>query len=190
MFERESRTNHNPRNCPGEIGEDGSARPSPEAEPVPLIRRARPRSAVSTDQPSNGETVALLVDGPNVFREEFDVDFDDLRAVAEQFGRAAAKRVYFDADAPSGLIKAAEARGFEVIVTSSDVDVRLAVDAVELAVAGGIDVLAVASRDMDFKPLLEAASRHGVRTVVVSPGEHGRSDGLTNAADEVVSLEE
>ena len=141
-----------------------------------------------TEQPE--ESIALLIDGPNVFREEFSVDFDDVRAVADEFGRSAVARVYLDADAPAGLIKAAEARGFEVVVTSSDVDVRLAVEAIELVVDGGIDTLALVSRDMDFKPVLEAASRHGVRTVAVAPGEHGRSDGLTNAADDAVSLEE
>ena len=135
------------------------------------------------------DRVALLVDGPNVFREEFDVDLADLRAAGESLGRLAVARVYFDVRASSGLIQAAEAHGFEVRVTSGDVDVALAVEATELVTTDAVDTLAVASRDMDFKPALEVAAKHGVRTVALAPGEHGRSEALTAVADESVLIE-
>ncbi|MFB6173959.1 MAG: NYN domain-containing protein [Halobacteriales archaeon] len=134
------------------------------------------------------EGVALLVDGPNCFREEFDVDLADLKRAGEGIGRLAVARVYLDDGAPSGLVRAVEAHGFEVVVTSGDVDVRLAVDAVDLACDAGLGTLAVVSRDADFKPALEAASRRGLRTVAIAPGEHGRSAGLANAADEALTL--
>ncbi len=136
------------------------------------------------------DRVALLVDGPNCFREEFDVDLADLSRAGKRFGGLAVARIYFDEHASSGLLQAAEAHGFETIVTSGDVDVRLAVDATELAVEGTIDVLAVASRDMDFKPAFEVARRHGIRTVAIAPGEHGRSGGLAAAADEAFTLDD
>ena len=135
------------------------------------------------------DDVALLVDGPNVFREEFDVDLADLRAAGETLGRLVVARTYFDVRASSGLLQAAEAHGFAVRVTSGDVDVALAVDATELVTTGQVDTLAVASRDMDFKPALEVAARYGVRTVAVAPGEHGRSEALAAVADEAVLLE-
>jgi len=132
--------------------------------------------------------VGLLVDGPNVFRPEFDVDLADLRAVAEDRGRVVVARCYFDVNATPGLLQAAEAHGFETVVTSGDVDVRLAVDATALTCEDVIDQLVVASRDMDFKPALEAANRRGVHTVAVAPGSYGRSDALTAVADEAVTL--
>ncbi len=135
------------------------------------------------------DRVGLFVDGPNVFREEFDVDLDDVRAAGEREGRLAAARLYLDEHATPGLIQAAEARGFEVVTTSGDVDVRLATDAAGLA-AGDLDVLVVVSRDTDFKPVLEAAARRGLRTVAVAPGSHGRSDALANAAHDAVTLGE
>jgi uncharacterized protein (TIGR00288 family) len=125
-----------------------------------------------------------------VFREEFDVDLDDVRAAAAVAGRPVVTRLYLDDRAPSGLIRAAEARGFEVVVTSGDVDVRLAVDATEFVVDGRVDALAVASRDTDFKPVLELAARHGVRTLAIAPGSYGRSDALRNAAHEAITLGE
>ena len=133
--------------------------------------------------------VGIYVDGPNVFRSEFDVDLDDLRAIARGEGVVAVSRVYVDENASAGLIQAAEARGFEVATTSGDVDVRLAVDAVEAATAGQVDTLVVVSRDTDFKPVVETAAKRGVRTVAVAPGQHGRSDALRNAANAEITLE-
>jgi uncharacterized protein (TIGR00288 family) len=137
------------------------------------------------------DRVGVFVDGPNVFREEFDVDLDEVRAIVEGTAnaRVAVARVYLDEHATPGLVQAAEARGFEVVVTSGDVDVKLAVDATECVIAGSIDRLAIVSRDMDFKPLLETANEAGVETLVVAPGEFGRSDALANAAHETFVLE-
>jgi uncharacterized protein (TIGR00288 family) len=133
--------------------------------------------------------VGIFVDGPNVFRSEFDVDLDELRAVARDEGVVAVARVYVDANAGRGLIQAAEARGFEVVTTSGDVDVKLAVEAVEAIVADRIDTVIVVSRDTDFKPVLEVAGERGLRTVAVAPGTHGRSDALRNAAHHEITLE-
>lgn len=132
--------------------------------------------------------VGLFVDGPNVLRDEFDVDLDNLRAVAEAEGEVAAARLYLDEHATPDLIKAAEARGFAVVTTSGDVDVRLASDATAAAVDGTLDVLVLVSRDTDFKPVLERAASEGRRTVAVAPGEHGRSDALRNVAHEEITL--
>ncbi|WP_135820952.1 NYN domain-containing protein [Halostella litorea] len=136
-----------------------------------------------------GTRVGLFVDGPNVLRDEFDVDLDDVRDAANEFGDLAITRLYVDEHATPGLIQAAEARGYEVVVTSGDVDVKLAVDAAAAVVDGGIDALAVASRDTDFKPVVETAGRNGVRTLAIAPGEYGNSDALANAADEAVTLD-
>ena len=139
-------------------------------------------------QPVEWKSVGLLIDGPNCFREEFDCDLDELREVALQYGRLVVARCYLDSYAPPGLIQAAESRGFETIITSGDVDVRLAVDAVEIAVNGTTEILAIASRDMDFKPAIELASRYGLQTVVIAPSEHGKSEGLAKSAHETIVL--
>jgi uncharacterized protein (TIGR00288 family) len=149
------------------------------------------RSEDDADDGEDGEPrVALFVDGPNVLREEFDVDLDDVREAASEAGRPAATRLYVDEHATPQLIQAAEARGFEVIVTSGDVDVKLAVDLTRFAVSGRADVIAITSRDVDFKPAIEAANAAGLRTLAIAPGTHGRSDGLRNAAGESVTLGE
>ena len=134
--------------------------------------------------------VALFVDGPNVLREEFDVDLDDVRAAAAREGDLVTARLYVDEHATPGLIQAAEARGFQVVVTSGDVDVKLAVDLATFAAERRAATIAVASRDTDFKPALEAANEYGLRTLAIAPGTYGRSDALPNSADESVTLGE
>ena len=155
-----------------------------------MFDRVRARLAHLVDpQPDAEPAVGLFVDGPNVFRDEFDVDLDDLRDAARDLGRIGVIRLYLDEHATPGLIQAAEARGFEVIVTSGDVDVKLAVDATAFAGDGTIDRLAIASRDTDFKPVLEHAGTVGIETIAIAPGSYGRSDALRNAADEAITLE-
>ncbi|WP_207589401.1 NYN domain-containing protein [Halomontanus rarus] len=150
-----------------------------------MFDRVRARLAPDTH---SDPVVGLFVDGPNVLRDEFDVDLDDLREVATDLGQLGVTRLYLNEHATPGLIQAAEARGFEVVVTSGDVDVKLAVDATALVADGSLDTLAVASRDTDFKPVLEFAGTRGIKTVAIAPGSYGRSDALRNAADEAMTL--
>ncbi|ELZ01215.1 hypothetical protein C482_08466 [Natrialba chahannaoensis JCM 10990] len=152
-----------------------------------MFDRVRARLAPDTDT-HRDPAIGLFVDGPNVFRDEFDVDLDDLRDVATDLGRVGVIRLYLDEHATPGLIQAAEARGFEVTITSGDVDVKLAVDATALSTDQTIDTLAIASRDTDFKPVLEHAATQGIETVAIAPGSHGRSDALQNAADDAITL--
>lgn len=154
-----------------------------------LLGRLRGHSG-TTGEKLVGGGVALFVDGPNVLRDEFDVDLDDLRAAASEAGELVTARLYLNEHATPGLIQAAEARGFQVVVTSGDVDVKLAVDVAAFTVEGKAGIIAVASRDTDFKPALEVANERGLGTFAIAPGSYGRSDALRNSADESVTLGE
>ncbi|MCU4753826.1 NYN domain-containing protein [Halobacteria archaeon AArc-curdl1] len=146
----------------------------------------RVRNRLTTTKPT--DRLGLFVDGPNVFRDEFDVDLDDLRTAVTDLGSVGILRLYLDEHATPGLIQAAEARGFEVVITSGDVDVKLAVDATACIAEGQLTHLAIASRDTDFKPVLEYAGLNGIETIAIAPGAHGRSDALQNAADRALTL--
>lgn len=132
----------------------------------------------------------LLVDGPNILREPFDVDLREVSQVVRERGHVRLARVFLDHRASAGLIQASEAAGFQVRTTSGDVDVALAVAATSAIERGGIDGLAIASRDIDFKPVLELARERGLRTLIIAPGETGRSTGLAAVAHEAVVISE
>ncbi|QZX99872.1 NYN domain-containing protein [Halobaculum rubrum] len=178
---------------PGAAGGDAGAT---DERAAAHARTAGPRGPWhdADGDPAAPRGVALFVDGPNVFREEFEVDFADLRAAAtredDHDGGLVTARLYLDEHATPGLIQAAEANGFQVITTSGDVDVKLAVDVASFAAERRAATVAIASRDTDFKPALEVANEYGLGTLAIAPGSYGRSDALRRSADDAVTLGE
>jgi len=69
------------------------------------------------------------------------------------------------------------------------VDVRLAVEGMEMVFNPVIDTLALVTRDADFKPLLSKANEHGKETILFG-AEPGLSIALKNIADYVIVLKE
>lgn len=163
----------------------------PDERAVPIVSRSWFRSLIGIASRVEARSgYALFVDGPNVLRDPFDVDLNEVRTVAAREGTLKLARVYLDHRASSGLIQAAEAAGFDVRTTSGDVDVALSVDATSAIERDDLEGIAIATRDIDFKPVLELASQRGIKTVVIAPGSHGRSAGLMAVADEAIILGE
>ncbi len=142
-----------------------------------------------------GENVAIFVDGPNVVRKEFDLDLDELREKTEEFGNIKVAKVFLNQYASDKLIEAIISQGFEAELglggekaKESDVDVYMAVNAVESVFNDDIDTIVLVTRDTDFLPVIQKAKEHGKETVVIGM-EPGFSTALKNAADQVVELE-
>ena len=144
--------------------------------------------------PENFKKVALFVDGPNMLRKEFMVDLRELRKRAENYGRIMIARVFLNQFAPEKLVEAIINEGFESVMIlaenqedAMDVDVAMAVAAVEAALTKDIDVIAIASRDADFLPVIQKSKEYG-KYVVVLGAEPGFSTCVRNAADFVENL--
>ena len=142
-----------------------------------------------------GENVAIFVDGPNVVRKEFDLDLDELREKTEEFGNIKVAKVFLNQYASDKLIEAIISQGFEAELglggekaKESDVDVYMAVNAVESVFNDDIDTVVLVTRDTDFLPVIQKAKEHGKETVIIGM-EPGFSTALKNAADQVVTLE-
>jgi uncharacterized protein (TIGR00288 family) len=131
--------------------------------------------------------IGLLVDGPNMLRKEFQIDLEEIRNTLKEFGDIKVGRVYLNQYASEKLVEAIENQGFEPVVSSSDVDVRLAVEATELIFNPNVDIIAIVTRDADFKPVLSKAMEHGKETIIFG-AEPGFSVALKNLADVVVIL--
>lgn len=129
--------------------------------------------------------IALLVDGPNMLRKEFQIDLEVVRDILKRYGDIKVGKVFLNQYASDKLVEAIENQGFEPIVGSGDVDVRLAVDAMELVFNQHIDTIAIVTRDADFKPVLSKASMYGKETIVFG-AEPGLSIALRNVADYVI----
>lgn len=145
---------------------------------------------------SRGEKkVGLFIDGPNILRKEFEVDLDNLRKKIKSYGRLSTAKVFLNQFASEKLIEAVASQGFEPVISlggkqeeegRSDIDVSMAVNAMESLVYG-LDVMILVTRDADFLPLIQKAKKRGVKVIVMGM-DPGFSTALKNAADEVLDL--
>lgn len=138
--------------------------------------------------------IALFVDGPNMLRKEFSIDLRDLRNRLSRYGRIVIAKVFINQFAPEKLIEAIINEGFETRMVlamkeeeANDVDVALAVEATEALLTKEIDIIAIATRDADFLPVVQKAKEYG-KKVIIFGAEPGFSSSLRNAADVVELL--
>ena len=131
--------------------------------------------------------IGVLVDGPNVLRKEFNVNLFDMKKKLEPYGQVKVGKVFLDQYAPDKLIEAVTNQGYEPVITSTDVDVSMAVEAMELVYNPAIDVIALMTRDADFPPVLQKAKLKGKETIVLGV-EPGFSTALKNTADIVIMV--
>ncbi len=143
----------------------------------------------------DGKNVAVFVDGPNIIRNEFDIDLDDLREGCESLGDVKIGKVFLNQYASDKLVEAVISQGFEPEVgvageekEEKDVDVYMAVEVMESVYNEKIDIIALATRDTDFLPVIQKAKEHNKDTAIVCV-DQGLSTALKNAVDETVIIE-
>ncbi|MCK4968043.1 MAG: NYN domain-containing protein, partial [Candidatus Aenigmarchaeota archaeon] len=135
-----------------------------------------------------------FVDGPNMLRKEFDTDLDNIRKKLEEHGRVAQSIVFLNQYAPDKLIEAVTNQGFHPVIgmggtknDQTDVDVYMAVEAIEAIHNKNIDMIAIATRDADFLPVVQTVKKHGKKIIVIGQNP-GFSKGLQRAADIVIDI--
>jgi len=136
--------------------------------------------------------VALFVDGPNMLRKEFEFGIDDILERAKKYGRIVIGKVFLNQFAPQKLIEAVSNHGLEPVIwiaekDDTDVDVTLAVHAMEAIYNESVEIVAIATRDADFAPLIQKAKEKGKYTVLIA-AEEGLGTCLKNSADKVEIL--
>jgi uncharacterized protein (TIGR00288 family) len=132
-----------------------------------------------------GRNIALFVDGPNVIRKDINIDLAVVKEKVAKYGPVKVCRVYLDQYASDKLIEAVTNQGYEPIVTTGDVDVTMAVDAMQQVFNPTIDIIALMTRDIDFRPVLIKAKELGKETILIG-AEPGFSVALKNTADTVI----
>lgn len=132
-------------------------------------------------------SIACFVDGPNMIRKELNVDLDEVKEKLKEHGRVSIAKVFLNQYASDKLIEAVTNQGFEVSIVPSDVDIALAVEGTQAVFDDNVDVIAIVSRDSDFKPLIDKAKARGKKTIVVGT-DPDFSTALKNSADTVINL--
>jgi len=135
-----------------------------------------------------GKTIGLIIDGPNILRKEFGIKLEDIVEALQRIGKIRVAKVVLNQYAPQGLIEAVVNQGLEPVIVAGDTDVRIAIEAMELIYNSDVEIIALATRDADFLPIIQEAKRRGKETIVIGT-DPGFSVALQNAADYVIKME-
>ncbi len=138
-------------------------------------------------QRSRNKQVVLLIDGPNSIRKGMGIDLREVKKELQKYGDIRIAKVYLDQYASDKLIEAMVNQGFQVEITTGDVDVTMAIEAMEFVLEPETDVLALMTRDTDFTPMLRKAKKHGRKAIIVA-ADSAFSTALKNTADVVVIM--
>ena len=136
-------------------------------------------------RPKEEKNIALLVDGPNVIRKDVNVDLEGVKRKVEKYGKIKICKVFLDQYASDKLIEAVTNQGYEPVITTGDVDVTMAVYAVEQVFNPNIQIIALMTRDIDFRPVIVKAKEKGKETIVIG-ADPGFSVALKKTADIVI----
>lgn len=131
------------------------------------------------------EEMALLVDGPNILRKAFNTDLLEIKRELSKHGNIRLARIYLDQYASDKLIEAMVNQGFETEITTGDVDVTMAIEAMEYVLNPKIDIIALMTRDTDYVPVLVKARAHGKKTMIIAT-DVAFSSALRNTADKLI----
>ena len=131
------------------------------------------------------KNIALLVDGPNILRKSFHLDIREIKKEVRKYGDIREAKVYLDQYASDKLIEAMINQGFDVEITTGDVDVTMAIEAMEFALDPRINILALMTRDTDYRPVLIKTKAKGKKTIIVAT-DVAFSAALRNTADVVI----
>ncbi len=159
------------------------------------------------------ERIALFIDGANLYSTvktlDFDIDYSKFLNLFKEKGRLICARYYTavleheDFSPIQPLIDWLDYNGYSVITksakaytdrdgrrrTKGNVDIEIAVDILELA--DHVDHILLVSGDGDFRALLQAVQRKGVRVTVISTSKSKPpmlSDELKRQADAFIEL--
>ena len=142
------------------------------------------------------KNIALIIDGPNLLRKEFNIDLGKIKKDLGKFGNVRMARVLLNQFAPAKLIEAISNESFEAIIgvgetknnITSDVDVYVAMCAAEAIYSDKFDIIALATRDADFLPVIQIAKNKGKEVIVIGQNP-GFSKALQNSADHIMFLD-
>lgn len=129
--------------------------------------------------------IAVLVDGPNILRKSFNIDLSEVKYELSKYGNIRVANVYLDQYAPDKLIEAIKNQGFDTRTTTGDVDVTMAIEAMEYVLDPNIDIIGLMTRDTDYLPVLVKARARGKKTIILAT-DFAFSTALKNTADTVL----
>ena len=131
--------------------------------------------------------IGLVINGPNILLSKFGISLEDILYALKDIGRIVVGKVVLNYEVSSNLFKSVIDNGLESVMVNGRVDVAVAVEGMKIIYNPRINVLALATRDAHFMPLVFEAKRMGKDVIVIAPAEKV-SEALQNIADKTIEL--
>ena len=134
--------------------------------------------------------VALIIDAPNILRivNNKQIRLEDIEKIANQLGQIKIAKVILNRHAPRTLVKAIENSGYEPIIASDDIYIRMAIEVMDCVFQKNVNMVIIASRHARCAPILRTVKNNGLDTAIVG-FQPGFSVAVKNAADMAFQLE-
>jgi len=139
---------------------------------------------------SRQKKLALIIDAPNILRRvnNNQIRLEDIEKIANKLGQIKIAKVILNRHAPKNLLKAVENSGYEPIVASSDIYIRMSIEVMDAVFQENVDMIIIASRHARCAPILRAVKANGFDTAIIG-FQPGFSVAVKNAADIAFQLE-
>lgn len=128
------------------------------------------------------KNIALLIDGPNMAN----ADITLINGIAKKHGDILIKEAYLTKFSSESLIEFYINIGYiPIIQTLKDVDTSIVTRATEIAcspIYDYIDIIAIASRDGDYVPLIHKVNAYQKKSLIIGTSGNGMSQALQNSA--------
>jgi uncharacterized protein (TIGR00288 family) len=134
--------------------------------------------------------VALIIDAPNILRRvnNKQIRLEDIEKIANRLGQIKIAKVILNRHAPKSLLRAIENSGYEPIIASTDIYIRMAIEVMDSVLSNNVQTIILASRHARCAPILRTAKSNGMDTAIIG-FQPGFSIAVKNAADMAFQLE-
>ncbi|NHK29971.1 MAG: NYN domain-containing protein [Asgard group archaeon] len=134
--------------------------------------------------------VALIIDAPNILRRvnNKQIRLEDIEKIASKLGQIKVAKVILNRHAPKSLLRAIENSGYEPIVATSDIYIRMAIEVMDSVFSKNIQIVIIASRHARCAPILRAVKNNGIDSAIIG-FQPGFSIAVKNASDMAFQLE-
>ena len=157
-------------------------------------RKVEQRSTLSFKMVKNifskQKKLALIIDAPNILRRinNHQIRLEDIEKIANNLGQIKIAKVILNRHAPKNLLKAMENSGYEPIVATTDIYIRMAIEIMDCVINKNADMIIIASRHARCAPILRAVKANGLDAAIIG-FQPGFSIAVKNAADLAFQLE-
>ena len=131
--------------------------------------------------------IAIVFDGPTIFPKLQLTQLDNLKGALKEIGTVRVGRIITDKQKTIDESDAISSQGFQEEIVGSEVDIHVAIRALEFMNEKNIDIVAVATTDTNLFPILQRIKQKK-QLVVISWKEH-ITPAIESVADYILYLD-